>query len=292
MIAIQKFDMHLDRPEKKLRICGVQGDALSRGVCFLMYHNGRGWPIPADVRVAVWYVKADRTGGMYDALPDGTPAWGAAGNALTVYLAPQMFTAAGEVQIQLELRCGEAVLHSFAFILEVSHSLPLAEGSQDYFHWQYAFLPQTDSAEAGQLLQVTAVDVQGRVMQVRGTEIQGVGGTGTTFIPMVDEAGNLSWSNDGGLANPETVNLMGPAGEPGEPGPQGPAGEAGYSPVRGTDYWTEEDKVEIREYCLPQPATAAAGQFLKVTAVDEGGKVTAVEATDAPTLPGAEGVAF
>lgn len=28
----------------------------------------------------------------------------------------------------------------------------------------------------------------------------------------------------------------------------GPPGEDGYSPVRGTDYWTEEDKAEIKAY--------------------------------------------
>lgn len=36
---------------------------------------------------------------------------------------------------------------------------------------------------------------------------------GSTFIPSVDTAGNLSWTNDGGLENPETVNIMGPPGE-------------------------------------------------------------------------------
>lgn len=254
MIAIQKFDMHLDRPEKKLLLRGVQGDALSRGVCFLLRQNNRPWRIPADVRVAVWYVKPDKTGGMYDVLPDGTPAWQVSGNSLTVYLAPQMFTSAGEVQVQLELTSGEVVLHSFAFILEVSRSLPLAEGSQDYFRWQYAFLPQTEGAEQGQLLLISAVDNQGRVTKLSGTNIQAAGGSGATFTPAVDKDGNLSWTNDRGLANPKTVNIQGPAGPQGpagaqgQTGAQGPAGEAGYTPVRGTDYWTETDIAEIRSY--------------------------------------------
>lgn len=34
-------------------------------------------------------------------------------------------------------------------------------------------------------------------------------------------------------------------GYPGPPGPQGPPGEPGYTPQRGIDYWTEEDKKEI-----------------------------------------------
>lgn len=56
------------------------------------------------------------------------------------------------------------------------------------------------------------------------------GEDGATFTPYVDAAGNLSWSNDKGLANPDTVNIMGPRGEQGktgETGPQGPAGQDG-----------------------------------------------------------------
>ena len=47
------------------------------------------------------------------------------------------------------------------------------------------------------------------------------GAAGTCFIPSVDSSGNLSWSNDGGLPVPESVNLMGPRGEKGEPGADG-----------------------------------------------------------------------
>lgn len=47
------------------------------------------------------------------------------------------------------------------------------------------------------------------------------GPKGVTFTPNVDSSGNLSWSNDGGLTNPATVNIKGPKGD------QGPAGEGG-----------------------------------------------------------------
>ena len=44
------------------------------------------------------------------------------------------------------------------------------------------------------------------------------GETGPYFTPTVDDEGNLSWTNNGGLSNPNTVNIK---------GPQGPAGEGG-----------------------------------------------------------------
>lgn len=44
------------------------------------------------------------------------------------------------------------------------------------------------------------------------------GEDGTTFTPSVDANGNLSWTNDGGLPNPETVNIRGPKGWDGQDG--------------------------------------------------------------------------
>ena len=38
------------------------------------------------------------------------------------------------------------------------------------------------------------------------------GAKGATFTPVVDDNANLSWTNDGGLTNPETKNIRGPHG--------------------------------------------------------------------------------
>ena len=56
--------------------------------------------------------------------------------------------------------------------------------------------------------------------------VQGIQGkTGVTFTPHVDSQGNLSWTNDGGLENPVTVNIKGQKGDTGKdstvPGPKG-----------------------------------------------------------------------
>lgn len=50
------------------------------------------------------------------------------------------------------------------------------------------------------------------------------GDTGYYFIPSVNAAGDLSWTNNGGLPNPQTQNIKGPQGEQGPQGPQGPLG--------------------------------------------------------------------
>ena len=38
---------------------------------------------------------------------------------------------------------------------------------------------------------------------------------------------------------------QGPKGDKGDKGDVGPAGPAGHTPVKGTDYFTEEDKTEM-----------------------------------------------
>lgn len=58
-------------------------------------------------------------------------------------------------------------------------------------------------------------DENGNVTLDISTGSGGSGQNGATFIPAVDEEGNLSWSNDQNLENPPTVNLKGPKGDPG-----------------------------------------------------------------------------
>lgn len=53
------------------------------------------------------------------------------------------------------------------------------------------------------------------------------GQPGVTFTPSVSGAGELSWTNDGGLPNPASVNVMGPQGPQGAQGPEGPQGQPG-----------------------------------------------------------------
>ena len=115
------------------------------------------------------------------------------------------------------------------------------------------------------------------------------GKDGTTFTPSVSAAGDLSWTNDGGKANPAPVNIKGPQGET---GPQGPTGATGPQGAPGKDYTlTDADKTEIAAEAaaaiagtsVPAPASAAVGQIVRVKAVDAEGKITQTEAVDMPS---------
>ena len=120
------------------------------------------------------------------------------------------------------------------------------------------------------------------------------GKDGTTFTPSVSAAGDLSWTNDGGKANPAPVNIKGPQGET---GPQGPTGATGPQGAPGADYTlTDADKTKIAAEViaggieaqlgpvpLQAPSAAAVGQIVKIKAVDAAGKITETEAVDLPS---------
>lgn len=69
---------------------------------------------------------------------------------------------------------------------------------------------------------------QGKTGPAGADGAKGVDGAkGATFTPAVSAVGDLSWTNDGGLANPATVNIKGPKGDTGEQGPKGETGATG-----------------------------------------------------------------
>ena len=95
------------------------------------------------------------------------------------------------------------------------------------------------------------------VESVIGESDEVVGGY---YKPHVDDNGDLTWTASAeGMPAVGGANIMGPQGpqgprgEDGAAGPQGPAGADGndgadgYTPVKGTDYFTDEDKEDLVE---------------------------------------------
>ena len=78
-----------------------QGDRGSRAVSCRLLENGAPWMIPEGASVRVAYTLPDGTEGLYDALPDGSPAGEIIGNIVTVELADQLMAQAGMVQMSI-----------------------------------------------------------------------------------------------------------------------------------------------------------------------------------------------
>ena len=110
----------------------------------------------------------------------------------------------------------------------------------------FKFLKNTSGKEnEGQLLfQISPSDVNSNVpLKENGVRVYSpnnkptaadlgitTGTNGATFTPAVDDAGNLSWSNDKDLANPNTVNIKGAKGDKGDKGDTGAKGADGQTP--------------------------------------------------------------
>lgn len=91
--------------------------------------------------------------------------------------------------------------------------------------------PQGETGPAGIVVQETEPTGPEHPVWVNpkgGASDPGIlGKDGTTFTPSVSASGDLSWTNDGGKENPETVNIKGPQGKPGEKGDTGSPGAKG-----------------------------------------------------------------
>lgn len=76
---------------------------------------------------------------------------------------------------------------------------------------------------------------EGITIAADGKTISASGGSedGATFTPSVDASGNISWTNDKGLPNPTTRNIMGPQGPAGADGAKGDKGDKGDQGEQG-----------------------------------------------------------
>lgn len=135
MIITSKITMDFQRPGKPPVISAVQNDRYSRNLEITLFDDGVPWQIPEDADVLIRYCKPDATGGEYDLLPDGTGAWAAEGNALTVALAPQVLTVAGSVMLSVVLLSSERQISTFGIVIQVTAAVePVHGDSINYYN--------------------------------------------------------------------------------------------------------------------------------------------------------------
>lgn len=120
------------------------------------------------------------------------------------------------------------------------------------------------------------------------------GADGTTFTPSVSSAGVLSWTNDGGKANPAPVNLKGPQGETGPTGPQGETGPQGPTGATGPQ-GPKGDNADVVEFSGATSTAAGTAGFVPAPAKGQQGKYLKGDGTwaDLPSAgTGAKGITY
>lgn len=134
MIITHKVDMDLARPWPIAALNVMQDDQYSRNIEFTLTENDAAWEIPDGTTALIRFYKyADKTGGNYTLLPDGTTAYTISGNVVTVALAPQVCTAPGKVELSVCLINGAAQLHTFTIPINVERNPGLVTQSENYF---------------------------------------------------------------------------------------------------------------------------------------------------------------
>ncbi len=247
MIVTTKLSMDMTNGALPQVVDVMQDDTYSRDIQITLHAGGKPLALEEVTGLLIRYQKADGTYGFYDTMPDGSCAWEIEANVVTVRLAPQTCTCPGRVKLSVSLMQEQIQLSCFEILLQVK-PLPNGKLISETYVSAAAFVPLPENAQVGQFLAVRQVDDSGRVTGLQAvTQLP----SGATFTPRVDEAGNLTWTNDKGLENPAAVSIMGAAGEKGEKGEkgdrgeQGAAGADGYTPVKGADYFTAADKTEM-----------------------------------------------
>ena len=173
MIATTKIKMDLALPERLPEVHLSQDDRYSRAVDIALYTSGLVFPLPQDCTAVIRYTKSDGKGGVYDTMPDGSPAWSVRDNVLTLRLAPQVCAVPGTVSLMATLYSGGGELNSFQLNLQVRARPGGIRDSRDYINIT-GFLPQPAEAQIGQFLKVSWVDEFGRITGLETAEADGL----------------------------------------------------------------------------------------------------------------------
>ena len=119
MLITKEIAMNLNYRESTPVLDVIQGDS-ARAVVIHFMAGDEEWNIPEDASIVMQYQYQDGTGGMYDALPDGSAAYSVSGNVLTVALAAQLCAVPGKTDLQVTMLCGDAQISTFHMEVRVA----------------------------------------------------------------------------------------------------------------------------------------------------------------------------
>ena len=183
MIVTHNVIIDLSDRENYPQIDVMQDDQYTRNLAICLMTGTEPWNVPQDVSVVIRYCKSDGVGGEYDTLPDGTCAWSARENVLTLALAPQVLTVPGTVMLSATLIRGEQILSIFTVHIYVRNRVRgIFAESQAYYNVN-GFLPGPVNAQVGQFLRVAQLDDTGKVVALEGVDgIPGNGGSASETV--------------------------------------------------------------------------------------------------------------
>ena len=135
MLLTKEVTMNLSYQEQPIIMDVMQGDS-GRTLTIHLVERETPWVLPNDAEIILRYCCADGTGGMYDTLANGTPAYYVEGNALTVALVNQMCAVAGCTKVQVTIFSGGAQISTFPVELRVIPQVDAKAAAGEYYNLQ------------------------------------------------------------------------------------------------------------------------------------------------------------
>ena len=197
----------------------VQGDMQSRQITATLVNGSSAWTPQAGYHGVIRYFKPDGTTGVYDVDESGATAVTWSGNVATIKIAQQALTVAGTVIMQLEFYdSNDARVSTFGWAMNVQ---PSAVTDTEFLSTDYYSILTLQIAgvlgASGHPPYINSTSKNWMIWDENAAAYSdsgysSVGLTGPYFTPSVNASGDISWTNNGGLANPTTRNIKGPQG--------------------------------------------------------------------------------
>lgn len=221
MKIINEITLDVVRDNIGSALSAKQNDADTRYIRARLTENRRALEITPDCTAVINALRSDgeACGFLGEICTDGT---------VSVPIAPWMLKVSGTVKCDVSVFNGEKRLTTMPFFINVEESL--YDGDAVEKDESYGLLSSLMKDAKEITLAEEARKLAESQREANEAERTAAESKRATFFPSVSEDGVLSWTNDKGLENPAPVSIK---------------GEKGDTPVRGTDYWTEEDKGEI-----------------------------------------------
>ncbi|MBE6957770.1 MAG: hypothetical protein E7447_01275 [Ruminococcaceae bacterium] len=118
MLFTKKVTTNINYQASPIHLTALQGDNC-RALELQFYCGEEPWVLPPDGDVFIRYTCADGSGGIFDTLPNGEPAYILAGATLTIHIPEMMCAVPGVTKAQVTIFSDGAQISSFPIELRV-----------------------------------------------------------------------------------------------------------------------------------------------------------------------------